>query len=108
MRTPNRITVAVAGCSAAALALAGCGTLHAGQTAHAGGAGSATTARTAHSTGSPAQRAAADADSLLAAFPPPPGAVKTGRLAVSWLASPPETSATPDLVMRTSWWRVPG
>jgi hypothetical protein len=114
MRTPNRITVAVAGCSAVALALVGCGTLHAGQGGHAGQKGqaastrSAATARTANSTPSPAQRAAADADSLLAAFPPPPGAVKTGPLAVSWLAKPPETTASPDLATRTSWWRAPG
>jgi hypothetical protein len=111
MRTPNRITVAVAGCSAVALALVGCGTLHAGQGGQTGqdaSTGSAATARTANSTPSPAQRAAADADSLLAAFPPPPGAVKTGPLAVPWLANAPETTATPDLVTRTSWWRAPG
>lgn len=114
MRTPNRITVAVAGCSAVALALVGCGTLHAGQGGHTGQTGqdasarSAATARTANSTPSPAQRAAADADGLLAAFPPPPGAVKTGRPAVSWLANPPESMLGPDLVTRTSWWRAPG
>jgi hypothetical protein len=114
MRTPNRITVAVAGCSAVALALVGCGTLHAGQGGDAGQTGQATstrsaaTARTANSAPSPAQQAAADADRLLAAFPPPPGAVKTGPLAVSWLAKPPETTTSPDLVTRTSWWRAPG
>ena len=108
MRTPTRITVAVAGCSAVALALVGCGTVHAGQASQAASTKSATTAHTNVSTPTPAQRAAADADSLLAAFPPPPGAVKTGSPAVSVLSSAPETTASPDLVIRTSWWRAPG
>ncbi len=105
MRTPTRITVAVAGCSTVALALAGCGTVHAGQAASTK---SATTARTATAPPTPAQRAAADADSLLAAFPPPPGAVKTGRISSSLLSGAPETVAGPDLATRTSWWRAPG
>ncbi len=104
MRTPTRITVAVAGCSAAAFAIAGCGTVHAGQAS----TNPATTARTASSNPTPAQRAAADADSLLAAFPPPPGAVKSGRIALPVLSGAPEISASPDLATRTSWWRAPG
>ncbi len=89
--------LAIAGC--AAMALAGCGTQHAAQ-----GAGARTTAPAP----SPAQRAAADAANLLAAFPAPPGAVRTGPLPVPWLARAPQQPNTPDLAARTGWWRVAG
>ena len=56
----------------------------------------------------PAQRAAADAAGLLAAFPVPPGAVRTGALPVSWLSQSPERDDGPDVVTQTGWWRVAG
>jgi hypothetical protein len=56
---------------------------------------------------SPAQRAAAEAASMLAAFRPPPGATRTGPLAVAVLAQV-DHPMTPDLVTRTRWYRAPG
>jgi hypothetical protein len=56
---------------------------------------------------SPAQHAAAEAVSMLAAFRPPPGATPTGPLKVALLAQV-DQPASPDLVTRTRWYRVPG
>jgi hypothetical protein len=101
--------LAIAGC--AALTVSGCGTEHAGQatTTKATAPHAATTqAAGASPASSPAQRAAIDSVSLLAAFPAPPGAVRTGPLPVSWLATAPERPAAQDLVTRTAWWRASG
>jgi hypothetical protein len=81
---------------ATAVVLAGCG--------HATGE----TITVAHISQSPAQLAESDAASMLAAFVPPPGAVRSGPISVHTLASPPEWSATPDRVLRTGWWHVAG
>ena len=63
-------------------------------------------ARTAKS---PTQLAEAYAASMLAAFRPPPGAERSGPIAVAPLSLVAEgIAATPDLVDRTAWWRVPG
>jgi hypothetical protein len=67
--------------------------------------GATTTARTVQS---PQQLADADAASMLADFRPPPGAVKSGPIAIQVLSAPPEQSGTPDAVLRTAWWRVDG
>jgi hypothetical protein len=56
---------------------------------------------------SPAQRAAADAVSLLAAFRPPPGATRADPLKVALLAQVDEPMS-PDLVTRTRWYLAPG
>jgi hypothetical protein len=56
----------------------------------------------------PRQQAVASAAAMLAAFIPPPHAVRTGPLPVSWLARPVGGPAVPDLVTRTGWWRVTG
>jgi hypothetical protein len=86
------------------IALAGCGTQHAGQLASAvKPAGvSASTA------GSPRQRAEADAARIIASFRPPPGAVRSARAPSPLLSGPPEIPGTPDLVTRTQWWTAPG
>jgi hypothetical protein len=95
----------LAACAAVGVAVAGCGTQHAGMATAAGTTVTRTTAVTAQS---PEQRAAAEAASLLAAFRPPPGAARSGRLAVSSLAQAPDVPLSPDLVTRTEWYRVPG
>lgn len=64
----------------------------------------ATPARTAQS---PQQLAAADAARMLADFPSPPGAVRSGPIATQVLSAPPE-SGTSDEVLRTGWWRADG
>jgi hypothetical protein len=100
----------------AGAALAGCGSQRAGAGAPASGsitpggtaAAAAASASARASTGTPAQRAAADAAGLLAAFPVPPGAVRTGALPVSWLSQSPERDEGPDVATRTGWWRVAG
>src|SRR5947208_1728455 len=55
---------------------------------------------------SPRQRAVADAARIMASFPRPPGAVRTGPIAS--LAQSGARPATPDLASVTRWWRVPG
>jgi hypothetical protein len=82
--------------------LSACGSEHVGPSA------GTTTTRTTTATESPATHAAVDAASLLAAFGPPPGATRTGPLAVSVLAGAPAAPASPELVTRTQWYRVPG
>ena len=57
--------------------------------------------------GSPRQRAEADVARIIASFPPPPGAIRTGLIAS--LTVPGEgPAATPDIVTATQWWRAPG
>jgi len=85
--------------AAAALLLTGCAS-QAAVTIRA-----ATTARIVQS---PRQLAGSDAASMLADFRPPPGAVRSGPIAVQVLSAPPEQSATPDAVLRTAWWRTDG
>jgi hypothetical protein len=57
---------------------------------------------------SPKQLAEADAASMLATFRSPPGAQRSGPIAVPALSSAPAGSVSPDFVTRTAWWRVPG
>jgi hypothetical protein len=58
----------------------------------------------AHQT--PQQRAAVGAAAIIAAFIPPPHAVRTGPLPVGWLARPVNEPLITDLVTRTGWWQV--
>jgi hypothetical protein len=90
----------------AALALAvGCAAL----TVAACAAAPASTVAAARVDKSAKQLAGADAASMLAAFRPPPGAARSGPIAVAPLSLVAEgIAATPDLVDRTAWWRVPG
>jgi hypothetical protein len=97
-RVGPRLVLAAA-CTA--LTLAGCGSQVAGQTA-----GQAQPASTTSHAASPRQRAAADAARIIADFPRPPGAVRTGLIAS--LASPGIGMGTTDIATATRWWRVPG
>src|SRR5579871_738556 len=82
-----------------ALVLVGCGTQHA-DPARPGAVASA-------AAGSPRQRADADAARIIASFPRPPRAVRTGLIAS--LTAPGEgPAATPDVATATQWWRAPG
>jgi hypothetical protein len=92
-----RRLAAIAGC--AIVILTGCGTEHVGPSA---------ASVTSVVTGSPAQRAADDAASILSRFRPPPGAVRTGRLPVSALDQPQSWPGAPHLVTRTAWWQATG
>jgi hypothetical protein len=91
----------------ALIALAACGTQHAGTTGQpTGAARTARPAAAATAAASPRQRAEADAAHLMASFPRPPGAVRTGLIAS--LVAPGEGAINPDLVTVTRWWRAPG
>ncbi|HEY2286674.1 MAG TPA: hypothetical protein VGH88_13115 [Streptosporangiaceae bacterium] len=59
----------------------------------------------AHAAG-PRQRAAADAARIIADFPRPPGAVRTGLIAS--LNDPAVGIGATDVATATRWWRVPG
>lgn len=98
----RRVLLAAAGCAVAGVAVAGCGTRHAGM------ARTPATGTTVVTVQSPRQRAAADAASLLTTFRPPPGTARSGRLAVSPLAQAPDVPMSPDLVSRTQWYQAPG
>ena len=97
--TPRWLTVAAV---CAAITLAGCGSQVAGRAA-----GHAQTASTTSHAASPRQRAAADAARIIADFPPPSGAARTGLIAS--LTGPGEgPDGIPDVATVTRWWRVPG
>ena len=103
-RAGTRLVLAAA---CAAITLAGCGSQVAGRTA-----GPPQTASTRSQTASPSQaaaprqRAAADAARIIAGFPRPPGAVRTGLIAS--LTSPGVGMGTTAVATATRWWRVPG
>jgi hypothetical protein len=94
-RGPLRLLLLLCAAACAAVVLSGCGTRSFAP--HRGSAPAAS---------SPGQRAAADAARIIASFPRPPGAVRTGPIAS--LTQPGERPATPDLATVTQWWRVPG
>jgi hypothetical protein len=95
----SRLLSALFAVAGAVVVLSGCGSQPFGQPAagHTGTAGPAA---------SPRQRAVADAARIMASFPRPPGAVRTGPIAS--LAQPGARPATPDLTSLTQWWQVPG
>ena len=92
-----RLLTAVA---CAAVVLSGCGTQSFSARPGAARTSSASPAA------SPRQRAVADAARIMASFPRPPGAVRTGLIAS--LTGSGARPATPDLASVTRWWRVPG
>jgi hypothetical protein len=98
-RNPRWLAIAAVG---AAISLAGCGSQVAGKPAGPASTSPASTGSHA----SPRQRADADAARIIADFPPPPGAVRTGLIAS--LTSPGVGVGATDIVTRTQWWRVPG
>jgi hypothetical protein len=86
--------LAAAGC--ALLALSGCGTQHAGE--------SASPAPT-----DPHQSAVADAARIIASFPVPPGSVPSARPPLPLLDAPAMgPQATPDVVTASRWWTASG
>jgi hypothetical protein len=87
---------ALSAAACALIVLSGCGTQHAGTP---GGPAP-------ESMPSPRQRAEADAARIIASFPRPPGAVRTGLIAT--LAEPGERPVTPDVATVTRWWHAPG
>jgi hypothetical protein len=101
----------------AALALSGCGTVHA-QGADPTGKPTGSTAVPVTSAKSPArpsptpkQRALADADSILASFAVPKGARRLSAAPTvekGVLKTAPQVPATPDLVDKAEWWIAPG
>jgi hypothetical protein len=98
---PARLLLSVAAC--AAIVLAGCGIQH------AGAPGAAPTRSPGPAAGSPRERAVADAARIIASFPPPPGAIPSGRTTSPLLRRPAEgPAATPDVVTATRWWTAPG
>jgi hypothetical protein len=93
-----------------AVALAGCGSQVAGKAAGSaststGTSTARTTAEATHTVG-PRQRADADAARIIADFPRPPGAVRTGLIAS--LTSATIGVGDADVATATRWWRVPG
>jgi hypothetical protein len=99
-RGPLRLSRLLSAAACAAVVLSGCGTQSFSARPGAARTSSASPAA------SPRQRAVADAARIMASFPRPPGAVRTGLIAS--LTQPGERPATPDLVSVTRWWRVPG
>ncbi|HEX3955923.1 MAG TPA: hypothetical protein VHZ03_04740 [Trebonia sp.] len=94
------------------LALAGCGSVRAGN-GSPGGAASAQAPGGSSSVASqsPQGRAKADAAAILAAFVPPPGASRLGSAPTAGggaLSQSAFRESTPDIVDDAGWWRVPG
>jgi hypothetical protein len=98
-RGPLRFPRLLSAVACGAIVLAGCGSQPFSQP----GAGRTSKPSPA---ASPRQRAVADAARIMASFPRPPGAVRTGLIAS--LAHAGQWPATPDLANVTRWWRVPG
>src|ERR1700688_1455616 len=93
------------------LALAGCGSVRAGNGSPGGAAstqapgGSPSPASAASQ--SPQGRAKADAGAILAAFVPPPGASRLGSAPTAGggaLSQPAFRESTPDIVDDAGWW----
>src|SRR5438876_7718338 len=103
-RGPLRLPCLLSGAACAAVLLSGCGTQPFGP--QTGAARTSTAGLRATGSASPGQRAVADAARIIASFPRPPGAVRTGPIAS--LTQPGQRPATPDLAAVTRWWRVPG
>jgi hypothetical protein len=91
-----------------AVALAGCGSQVAGSPGGPASTSSASTssASTLSHAASPRQRADADAARIIADFPRPPGAVRTGLIAS--LTSPGVGIGSADVATATRWWQVSG
>jgi len=98
-RGPLRFPRLLSAVACGAIVLSGCGSQPFSQpgTGHTSKASPAA---------SPRQRAVADAARVMAWFPRPPGAVRTGLIAS--LTQSGQRPATPDLASVTRWWRVPG
>ncbi len=95
--------VAVLGSVGVVGLLAGCGTVSALQ-----GEVAPAVPQSRRRSRTPQQRAVADAAKLLAAFVPPPQAVRTTREPVSLLSEAPTEPASGEIVTRIGWWQGPG
>ncbi|MGH3163768.1 MAG: hypothetical protein ACRDOC_17940 [Streptosporangiaceae bacterium] len=106
LQLPLRLPGLLSAVACAAIVLSGCGSQPFGP--QPGGARTGTGTGSPGTTGpaSPRQRAVADAARIMASFPRPPGAVRTGPIAS--LTQSGARPATPDLASVTRWWRVPG
>jgi hypothetical protein len=109
VRRPGRARMArgyalLAALAGVAVTLSGCGTQPAGAIKTTSAA--RTSGVPAPASGSPRQRAVADAAHIVASFPRPPGAVRSGLIAS--LSVPGQVPLSPDLVTATEWWIVPG
>ena len=108
LRLPLRLRLPglLSAVACAAVVLSGCGSQPFGR--QPGGVPTSTGTASPRTAGpaSPRQRAVADAARIMASFPRPPGAVRTGPIAS--LAQSGARPATPDLASVTRWWRVPG
>jgi hypothetical protein len=102
-RGPLRLPLLLAA-ACAAVVLSGCGSQPASPRPGAARTGTAGLRTTGPA--SPRQRAVADAARMMASFPRPPGAVRTGLIAS--LTEPGVRPGGPDLVSVTRWWHVPG
>jgi hypothetical protein len=101
----------------AALALSGCGTVHAqgtdptGQPTGSTGVPVTSAKSPARPSPTPKQRAVADANSILASFAVPKGSRRLSAaptVGKGVLKTAPQVPATPDLVDRAEWWIAPG
>jgi hypothetical protein len=110
-RLPPRLPGLLSAVACAAVVLSGCGRQPSGPQPlgpQPSGARTGTGTAGPQTTGptSPRQRAVADAARIVASFPRPPGAVRTGPTAS--LSQSGARPVTPDLASVTRWWRVPG
>jgi hypothetical protein len=103
-RGPLRLPGLLSAVACAAIVVSGCESQPGGQ--HPGGARTGTASPRTSKPASPRQLAVADAARIMASFPRPPGAVRTGPIAS--LTQPGARPITPDLASVTRWWRVPG
>jgi hypothetical protein len=103
-RGPLRLSRLLSAAACAAVVLAGCGSQPSGPQPGAARTGTPGPRTTGPAT--PRQRAVADAARIMASFPRPPGAVRTGLIAS--LTEPGEWPGGLDLARVTRWWRVPG
>ena len=101
---PLRLPGLLSAVACAAVVLSGCGSQPSGP--QPGGARTGTASPRSTGPASPRQRAVADAARIMASFPWPPGAVRTGPAAS--LTQSGARPVTPDLASVTRWWRVPG
>ena len=103
---PLRLPGLLCAVAYATVVLSGCGSQPFGPQPGGARTGTGTASSRTTASASPRQRAGADAARIMASFPRPPGAVRTGP--ISSLSQSGARPVTPDLASVTRWWRVPG
>lgn len=106
LRLPLPLPGLLSAVACAAVVLSGCGSQPFGPQPGGARTGTGTASSRTTTSASPRQRAVADAARIMASFPRPPGAVRTGPVAS--LSQSGARPVTPDLASLTRWWRVPG